>query len=219
MVRIADAHAMFNHGADLRTVRVEAAAILASLLGSDHYIVTKLDALRVPRGLTGIGLSMHEVEVTDDFIGLVRAGIKLAEEDWNEVVAPAPPDLCDPELWEHIDGLVQAEDWGLVPSAVATYAEDWFRKRADNPPNRAGGKLVGKDLFAHVLGESSPLRLGSQSSEHQGWMNLGIGLMNAVGNVHRHTIGQRTDAEEFAWRVIGLASLLLGEMKATHPRS
>lgn len=219
IVRKTQAYVSFHQPTDLRLVRVEAAAILAALLGADHYVVGRLDALTIPSGGTGLGLLVTEIEVAEEFLGLVQAGFRLVEDAPDGVPTPVSPDLCDPELWEHIEKLVASNDWGHVPSAVATFVEHWFRERAGNPPNKAGGKLVGKDLFAHALGESSPLRLGTQSSEHQGWMNLGMGLIAAVGNVHRHTVGRRTDAEKYAWRVIGLASLLLGEMKRTHPES
>ncbi|WP_344204441.1 TIGR02391 family protein, partial [Aeromicrobium alkaliterrae] len=109
---------------------------------------------------------------------------------------------------------VRIEAWPLVPSAVVTFTEDWFRRRGGDPRHHKNGKLVGKDLFSRVL-EDQPL--GNEDGEQTGWKLLGMGLAQAIGNLHRHNVEQRADAEQLAWRVIGLASLLLGEMKRSHP--
>lgn len=103
---------------------------------------------------------------------------------------------------------------GQVPAVVSTFVEDWFRKRGGNPLDEKGKKLVGKSLYVRVLNDHP---LGGEVSEREGWRSLGTGLAQAVGNLHRHNVEKRDDAEQLAWSVIGLGSLLIGEMKMTHP--
>lgn len=195
-------------------LRYEAAAIVASLLGSDHYLVAKLDK-RPPVGNHALQYQLRGESPVDEFVGLVNAAISLLGSGHIKPASEPRPVIADPDLWEHLEQLVTIEAWAKIPAVVATFTEDWFRRRGADPRGSTGGKLVGKGLFSNVL---TALPLGSEESEHAGWRFLGMGLMQAIGNAHRHNNIDRTeDAEQFAWGVIGLASLLIGEMKRTHP--
>ncbi|MCP3423820.1 TIGR02391 family protein [Nocardioides pinisoli] len=190
-------------------MKFEAAGIVASYLGAQHYLVTKLGELQVPsRFAAAIPLAMQTDSVTDEFVGLVNAAINLLDVTYGRS-SPHPP-ICDPDLWEHIEELVRIEAWSKIPAAVATFVEDWFRKRGGDPRHESGAKLVGGDLFKRVLRDYP---LGGQESERAGWRFLGMGLAQAIGNLHRHNIENREDAEQLAWGVIGLGSLLLGELR------
>jgi hypothetical protein len=112
---------------------------------------------------------------------------------------------------------VRIEAWDKIPGVVVTFVEDWYRKRAGIPTGKTGDPSYGRQLFLDVLGEHSSLVLGAQASEREGWRFLGMGLAQAVGNVYRHNVKQREDAEQVAWGAIGLGSLLIGEMRHTHP--
>jgi hypothetical protein len=127
-------------------------------------------------------------------------------------------DAYDPELWEHVKGLVQDEDWGKIPGVVATFVESHVRTWAGDPKNKDGGNLVGQGLFAQVLSPdpANSLRLGQQKSEWEGWHKLGIGFAQALSNVDRHRIQRRDDAQRYAIGVLGLGSLLLTQLRYEH---
>lgn len=194
--------------------KYEAAAIIATYLGSDHYLVSELNGLPIHTAPF-----IHVRGVTDEppatkFLGLVNAAVAVLEGTYGHA-EPHPP-ICDPELWEHVEPFVAMEAWATIPREVTVFVEDWCRKRAGTPRHKTGAKLVGKDLFAHVLGDQSELKLGTQASEHEGWRFLGMGLAQAIGNQQRHNLENRPDAEQFAWGVVGLGSLLLGELRQEH---
>lgn len=195
---------------ELTQMKFEAAAIVATYLGSDHYLAAKLGDLQV-RPSTAMALSIRGDSVTDEFVGLVRAAINLLGVTYGRP-APKPP-ICDPDLWGHVEELVRIEAWAKIPAEVVRYLEDWYRKRGGDPRHK-GAKLVGKSLFSRVL---TDYPLGGQESEQEGWRFLGMGLTQAIGNLHRHNIEKRSDAEQLAWGVIGLGSLLIGEMKIAYP--
>jgi hypothetical protein len=200
-----------NSLTEFTQMKFEAAGIVASYLGSDHYLVTALSDLKVsPTRFVVSGLGAESV--SDEFIGLVRASINLVGLTFGRA-APKPP-ICDPDLWDHVEELVKIEAWAKIPATVVTFVEDWFRKRGGDPRTNNGLKLVGKGLFTRVLTEQP---LGGEESEHEGWRFLGMGLAQAIGNLHRHNIEKRPDAEQLAWSVIGLGSLLIAEMKFTRP--
>lgn len=195
-------------------MKFEAAGIVASRLGSNHYLTTKLNDLPVSQR-AAMFTQVGDESVTDQFVGLVRAASNLVGAT-SAQAAPNPP-ICDPDLWENIEELVRIEAWAKIPADVATFVEDWYRKRGGVPRLLNGTKLSGSDLYNQVLKDHP---LGDEESERQGWRFLGMGLTQAIGNLHRHNnIEHRPDAEQLAWRVIGLGSLLIGEMKLTHPHN
>lgn len=205
----------------LSTLRHEVAAIVAGHLGPDHYLVKQLSELHVSGHLEGstlLSLSGKESPAAT-LAALTRAALTLMPMSDEATGSTSLPANFDPELWAHIRPTVEAGAWGQVPSQVVIYVEDWYRRRGGDPRGRQGGRRVGKDLFAHLLGDEARLALGGEPSEREGWRFLGMGLVQAIGNLHRHNIEQRDDAEQLAWSVIGLGSLLVVEMKRTHPRT
>ncbi|WP_341728091.1 TIGR02391 family protein [Brooklawnia sp.] len=109
--------------------------------------------------------------------------------------------------------------WGQVASAAAIYVEDKVRRWAGSPTGKDGNKLVGKDLFLKALDANGPLPLGSQANETDGWRMLGSGMIAALGNVDRHNIQTRDDLRRYAMGVVGLASLLLTQIRYQHPEA
>ena len=97
------------------------------------------------------------------------------------------------------------------------YVEDKVRRWAGNPSSKDGGKLIGRDLFIKALASDGPLALGAQQNELDGWRMLGSGMVAALGNVDRHGIQQRDDLHRYAMGVLGLASLLLTQIRYQHP--
>jgi hypothetical protein len=51
----------------------------------------------------------------------------------------------------------------------------------------------------------------------EGWRFLAVGFASALGNVDRHNIQDRADLKQYALGVLGLASLLLTQVRFTHP--
>lgn len=165
---------------------------------------------RFGSGMAGLGPG-------DEFCAYVDAAVALIDIGPGLPTSSSSP-TCDPDLWSHVGGLVEAEMWDKVPPAVVTFVEHWFRQHAGDPPNPKGGRLYGKGLFQELLKPGSALALGSDASETEGWRELGTGIMKAIGNGHRHSITERSDdLARWAWGVIGLGSLLITEMKSTHP--
>jgi hypothetical protein len=147
-------------------------------------------------------------------MGLIEAAIyELRLRTANEI----DPDNYDRDLWRHVQHSVEEERWDQVASAAATFVEDKVRRWAGNPPSESNGVLVGQALFAKVLAEGGTLALGSQIAETMGWRNLGMGFAAALSNVDRHRIQDRTDLKQYAIGVLGLASLILTQIRYTHP--
>ena len=119
----------------------------------------------------------------------------------------------DPELWTHVESLVRQEKWDMLPAQVSIFLEDRIRKWAKEPTAKNGGRMVGKTLMATAFGENGLLRLGSQNNESEGWRNLATGFTQAVSNVARHRLSDRDDARQYAIGVLGLASLILTQVR------
>jgi hypothetical protein len=204
-----DVSLMLGGDGQTASLRVEATALVASCLGNDHHLVTKLDQWTPVTALN----RFSRTNPSDELCGYIDAAVALiGTSDSRSTMTPA----CEPELWSHVEGLFVGEMWDKIPSAVVTFVEDWFRRSAGNPANKKGGKLYGSGLFAEILRPDGPHALGSDMSEMQGWRDLGQGLAKAIGNGHRHTLQNRVDAERLAWNVVGLGSLLIGEMRREH---
>ena len=159
-----------GYSRQLSELKFEAAGIAASHLGSSHHLVTALRDVETSDHLSAIS-QLSRVSVGPELIGLIRA----AEVQVRATLAkPAPtPEVCDPDLWQQIEALVEIGAWDKIPSAVVTFTEDWIRKRGGDPRIK-GAKLVGSDLINQVFRD---LPLGGQASEQDGWRFLGMGLV------------------------------------------
>lgn len=116
----------------------------------------------------------------------------------------------DPELWEHVRGLVEARDWEKVAREAAVFVEDKLRNWAAVPPSVTGSLNV----FKHAIGANGfLLPKGGSASEQQGWQQLAAGFALALRNPSGHQVRHRSDAERYALGVLGLASLLLSEIR------
>ncbi|WP_236745329.1 TIGR02391 family protein [Rhodococcus sp. BS-15] len=147
------------------------------------------------------------VEQTRQLIASAIYALGLAA----EVDEPVDESSFDPELWAHVRGLVDAGDWGKVATQAAVFTEDKVRKWSNQD-----GAVVGKNMYAHALSNAGELRLGAQSNEWEGWRNLGMGFAQATSNVDRHHVQIRPDLKRYAVGVLGLASLLLTQMRHAH---
>lgn len=122
----------------------------------------------------------------------------------------------DPELWNHVERLVNDEDWGKVASQTAIFVENAVRTWAGDPAGNNGESLVGKGLMAKVFSDESDWRLGARVGEREGWRFLAMGFTQALSNVDRHRIQERNDSRRYAVGVLGLGSLLLTQLRHEH---
>lgn len=130
---------------------------------------------------------------------------------------PVDERAFDPDLWDHVKGVVGDEDWAKVAGLVAIFVEDRVRTWSGHPKDtRTGEDLVGKGLYSVVFANDSEYRLGRRSGEWEGWRMLGMGFAQAVGNVDRHRLQDRADARRYALGVLGLGSLLLTQLRYEH---
>jgi hypothetical protein len=149
-------------------------------------------------------------------IGLIDGAIFELGLSVGEDARSLKAESYDPDLWEYVKGLIEIGDWDKVASAAVTFVEDHFRVWTGSPRSSTGGNLVGKALFSQVLGKESAFRLGNEASEWDGWLYLGMGLAQALGNHARHNVMKREDLERYALGALGLASLLLTQMRFQH---
>lgn len=155
----------------------------------------------------GLAEAVGYVEAAIYELGLMMAG---GDE-------PVDQRAFDPDLWDHVKGVVGDEDWAKVAGLVAIFVEDRVRTWAGHPKDtRTGEDLVGKGLYSAVFANDSEYRLGRRSGEWEGWRMLGMGFAQAVGNVDRHRLQDRADARRYALGVLGLGSLLLTQLRYEH---
>lgn len=147
--------------------------------------------------------------------GLIDAAIYAL--DLQSDTRAAQPSAYDAELWGHVKHSVEEQRWEQVASAAVIFTEDKVRRWAGRHVAVSGKSLFGQALFGKALGADGPLALGKQTNETEGWRNLGLGLVAAIGNVDRHHIQARDDAQQYALGVLGLASLLLTQIRHEHP--
>lgn len=195
--------------------------VLVAALGERDHLVQRLDQVGFSPMVYWDGMSPSEYTDAQNggvrsVVGIIEAAtyqLRLRTEDDEE---PVDARAYDPELWEHVKGLVEAEDWAKVASQTAIFLEDRLRSWAGDPKSGKGESLVGKDLMGRVFSDDSDWRLGSRAAEREGWRGLGVGFAQALSNVDRHRIQQRQDARRYAIGVLGLGSLLLTQMRYEH---
>lgn len=124
--------------------------------------------------------------------------------------APFGDATIDPELWAHVQGLVDAGDWEKVAREAAVFVEDKLRNWAGVPSSVKGSV----DVFKAAIGQGGfALAQGSAASEQQGWQQLATGFALALRNVSGHRISNRSDLPRYALGVLGIASLLLTQVR------
>lgn len=204
--------------ADVDSVRswiARARIVLVRSLGENNHLVAQFDQVRWNRGFSWDPIPESEhvkarasgLSASCSYIDAAIFELGLSGDEADSIVGES----FDAGLWSHVHQMVEGEDWANLASSVATYVEDRVRKWGSLP-----NSLVGKGLFARALGNEGPLRLGDQEGEWEGWRALGMGLAQAVGNVARHRIVNRSDNRAYALGVLGLGSLLLTQIRWEH---
>ncbi len=190
-------------------------ACVVAGLSEGHNLVSKLDANKYSPIMTVNGGTTEQWNRAYTS-GVARAKAYIEAAIYELEVRVGDDDLVDessydPALWAHVRGLVQDEDWGKVASQAAIFVEDRLRRWAG-----LDGNTYGIKLYAQVLAPDGDLRLGSRAGEYEGWRNLGTGFALAIGNVERHNLHERPDARRYAIGVLGLASLMLTQVRYQH---
>lgn len=207
-------------GEELTAWKGKVRGVLVAALGKDDHLIDRFDKVRYSLGMWSTSTPDHAFDQARhrgirDACGVIDAALYQLR---LQVETDEPTDVrsFDPELWEHVRQLVEDGDWAKVASQTAIFVEDRIRTWAGEPTGRQGEPLVGKGLMAHVLGDSSDWRLGSRAGEREGWRGLGMGFAQALGNVDRHRIQSRDDAQRYAIGVLGVGSLLLTQLQHEH---
>jgi hypothetical protein len=200
--------------------RARVQSILMRSLGQQHHIAKAFSEVRY-------SLSVYTSSTPDSaweraFVGDMQAALGYIDAAIYELGLlssgdePVDQRAYDPELWDHVRGLVEAEEWAKVASQTAIFVEDRVRSWTGHIKDRSGTDLHGKHLFAAVLRDESEYRLGRTRSEIEGWRALGIGFVQALGNVDRHRIQARQDVRRYGLGVLGLGCLLLSQLRHEH---
>jgi hypothetical protein len=190
-------------------------------LGPQHHITTAFQKVDyVYRGPYTAG--MGDEPSRDAFVVGVRKAVGSIEAAIYELglltgdEEPVDQRAFDPELWHHVKGLVETEDWGKVASQTAIFVEHRVRTWTGHPKDAKGDDLLGKGLWANILANDAEYRLGQRAGEWEGWRFLGMGFAQALSNVDRHRIQDRDDARRYAIGVLALGSLLLTQLRYEH---
>ncbi|NJC63423.1 hypothetical protein HC028_02695 [Planosporangium flavigriseum] len=196
-------------------------AVLTRSLGPTHTIIERFRDISYHLGVYFGGQDPDPdresyIAGVQQAVGFIDAAIyelKLLVADDSE---PVDVRAYDPDLWEHVKGLVEDEQWGQIASQTAIFVEDRVRAWAGHPKSKDDGELVGKGLYARVFADDSEYRLGRTRGEWEGWRGLAMGFAQALSNVDRHRIQRRDDARRYAIGVLGLGSLLLTQLRYEH---
>jgi Protein of unknown function (Hypoth_ymh) len=120
----------------------------------------------------------------------------------------------DPDLWAHVRGLIEAGDWEKVAREAAVFVETKLRQWASVPSTVTGSVDVFKKAITTTPGLGGfVLGKDGQTSEQGGWQQLAVGFALALRNPSGHQVKNRIDAKRYALGVLGMASLLLTEVR------
>jgi len=159
----------------------------------------------------------NQLRLNNNFVRSKQEAVEIIESlRWElsrKAPEPNPVDdaAIDPELWGHVQVLIDAGDWDKVALNTAVFVEDKLRVWAQLPSTITGSVNV----FNAALAPDQFL-LGDSSSEQQGWQQLGRGFALALRNRSGHRVDKRSDAKRYALGVLGLGSLLLTEIKSVY---
>lgn len=183
---------------------------LRRIFGDDHDFVKEFKEVR----FSGTYLGSTEAESFASDMASAKAILRAAVYELEELTTTASfADAAgiDPELWEHVQQLVEAEDWAKVASQASIFVESHIRQWAGRPAGE-----VGVILMTAVFKTGGEFPLGRTDGERDGWLALARGLSGAIRNVDTHHIQVRPDAKRYALGVLGAASLLLTQLRFEH---
>lgn len=188
---------------------------LSAVLGPDDVLVGQLDRLMYHSAVRASGADNARWDREAFESGRTSAlGILKTALYKVEIMNPAATtgDAVDLELAQHVGHLIEAGKWSEVASQTAIFTESKIRKWAGLPDSDFGVDLMVK-VFRR---EGGAFPLGNTEGEKDGWLALARGFVMAVSNPNRHRIESRADAKAYALGVVGLASLILTQLRYEH---
>jgi hypothetical protein len=199
-------------------------ALLGEILDPNHALAIRFSGLRFDTSGSSVVSGFGGAPVRPARNPWADEEFHKAKQDAGEIIealrwelerrAPATDPFTeatvDPELWDHVRGLIGAKDWEKVAREAAVFVEDKLRNWASVSQSVTGGVNV----FKGAIGPSGfVLPKVGPSSEQQGWQQLAVGFALALRNPSGHQVRHRSDAERYALGVLGMASLLLTELR------
>ena len=188
-------------------------ATLRKIFGAEHHYH---DGFRGVSWQSALGRPSREAAIRwfqegkDQASSLLKAAIYELETLIQEVPF-ADEASIEPGLWEHLEHLIQEEEWAQVASQACIYTESTIRQWAGRPESE-----YGEGLTVAVLKNGGEFPLGKTPGERDGWFMLGMGFAKALRNVDAHRIQDRPDLRRYALGVMGTASLLLTQLRYEH---
>ncbi|MFV5991380.1 TIGR02391 family protein [Streptomyces sp. NPDC056231] len=181
---------------------------LRRILGSDHPLVEEFASLWPEKEKTD-KFAVYRRQNASKSEGILESAIFELDFSRSREVDKEFVYAVDEGLRARVQHAIDAEDWSAVASLAATYVEDRVRLWSG-----LGNDSFGVSLMTQVLKpENGILALGRTPGEKEGWHQLGRGFAAACSNVDRHRIQQRDDLKHYAFGVLGLASLILTQLK------
>lgn len=221
LAKEADSPQVMAGGQEFTAWQKKVRSVVAGALGKDDSLVTDLENVSYTLWAFGVDTTQYEWDRARhsgirEAVGLIDAAIYQMELQ-NDGVDLLDESSFDAELWAHVANLVADQDWPKVAAQAAIFVEDRLKRWAGRPKAKNGDALYGRALYANVLGIGSDFELGGRGGESEGWLMLGMGFAQVLGNVDRHNIQNRPDARCYAIGVLGVASLILTQMRYEHP--
>ena len=164
------------------------------------------DMKGITRVYVGVDLFQEVKKQSHDILTMLQFLLEQFDDttaEWDSAI--------DPELWDHVNTLVRSNDWNKVPVVVAAFLENKLRTWANIGPQTKGST----EVFKQAIGARGYFPLGDtdDSSEVQGWSQLSVGFALAIRNSAAHGEVKERYAKQYAFGVIGLASLIITELK------
>jgi hypothetical protein len=199
-------------------------ALIGQILDPNHALAIQLAGLRWTadttsarsrldrKGLAGVTVPSGQsaFQEAKQSAGQIIQALRWELDRLAPATAPFADATIDPELWQHARGLIDAQDWEKVAREAAVFVEDKLRTWASVQAAVTGSVNVFKAAIGptgFVLPKAGP------SSEQQGWQQLATGFALALRNPSGHQINNRSDAKRYALGVLGIASLLLTQLR------
>src|SRR6266508_813873 len=146
----------YTTSAEMLEWRTRVDLSLRRIFGDDHHLVGEVRAVRFSNSKA---FSDEAAKAVFEY-GRKEAAALLKGAIYDLEVLSQPPDFTssaaiDPELWQHVQHLVEDEQWAQVASQTAIFVESKVREWSGRPATE-----VGERLMTTVLSETGEFPLG-----------------------------------------------------------
>jgi hypothetical protein len=195
--------------------RIRADHAMVTFLGSGHPLVAELDDIWDQMKSKNNGFEKFSSYYHAKFTGVIDAALVDIEVATAKQAETVFLQGIDQHLRARLHHALSVEDWTGAASLTATYVEDKLRTWSGLDTDHFGTNLMTR-IFKP---DNGLFPLGKSMAEREGWHQLARGFAAACSNVDRHRIQKRTDLKSYTFGVIGVASLLITQMKHEHSNS